>query len=129
VFSVLVPGSDMEEPVADILRGVLDGHVVMDRKIAERGRYPAIDLLRSVSRSLPAAASEAENALIADARKLLGAYDRSELMIQAGLYVAGSDPLVDRAIKVWPTLDAFLAEDATDGIEGSFRRLAACLGR
>ena len=58
VFSVLVAGSDMEEPIADILRGVLDGHVVMDRKIAERGRFPAIDLLRSVSRSLPEAASQ-----------------------------------------------------------------------
>jgi flagellum-specific ATP synthase len=128
VFSVLVPGSDMEEPVADILRGALDGHVVLDRRIAERGRYPAVDLLRSVSRSLPAAASEPENLLIAEARKLLGVYDRAELMIQAGLYVAGSDPLIDRAIKVWPALDGFLAEDAHDGIEGSFRRLATCLG-
>jgi flagellum-specific ATP synthase len=128
VFSVLVPGSDMEEPVADILRGALDGHVVLDRKIAERGRYPAVDLLRSVSRSLPGAATEPENQLIAEARKLLGAYDRAELMIQAGLYVSGSDPLIDRAIKVWPALDGFLAEDAPDGIEGSFRRLSACLG-
>jgi flagellum-specific ATP synthase len=128
VFSVLVPGSDMEEPVADILRGALDGHVVLDRKIAERGRYPAVDLLRSVSRSLPGAATEPENQLIIEARKLLGAYDRAELMIQAGLYVSGSDPLIDRAIKVWPALDGFLAEDAPDGIEGSFRRLTACLG-
>ena len=128
VFSVLVAGSDMEEPIADILRGVLDGHVVMDRKIAERGRFPAIDLLRSVSRSLPEAASEAENKLISDARRLLGAYDRAELMIQAGLYAKGSDPLVDQAIKVWPMLDAFLGEDApADGIAGSFRRLQAAL--
>jgi flagellum-specific ATP synthase len=72
VFSVLVAGSDMEEPVADILRGTLDGHVVLDRKIAERGRYPAIDLLRSVSRSLPEAARRAENALIAEARRTAG---------------------------------------------------------
>jgi len=127
VFSVLVAGSDMEEPVADILRGVLDGHVVLDRKIAERGRYPAIDLLRSVSRSLPEAASAAENVLIGEARQLLGAYDRAELMIQAGLYASGSDPLVDRAIRVWPALDAFLAEDAPNGVAGSFRRLGACL--
>lgn len=127
VFSVLVPGSDMEEPVADILRGVLDGHVVLDRKIAERGRYPAIDLLRSVSRSLPGAATEEENSLIQQARKLLGAYDRAELMIQTGLYTAGSDSLVDQAIRVWPALDGFLSEDAPDGIDGSFRRLAACL--
>lgn len=127
VFSVLVAGSDMEEPVADILRGVLDGHVVMDRKIAERGRYPAIDLLRSVSRSLPEAATTEENELITQARRLLGAYDRAEMMIQAGLYAKGSDPLVDAAIRVWPALDAFLAEDAPDGIAGSFRKLAACL--
>lgn len=128
VFSVLVAGSDMEEPVADILRGVLDGHVVMDRKIAERGRYPAIDLLRSVSRSLPHAASQEENALIAEARRLLGAWDRAEMMVQAGLYTKGSDAMIDAAIKIWPALDAFLAEDApSDGVTGSFRRLAAVL--
>ncbi len=128
VFTVLVAGSDMEEPVADILRGVLDGHVVMDRKIAERGRFPAIDLLRSVSRSLPDAADEAENKLIAEARRLFGAWDRAELMIQAGLYAKGSDAVVDQAIKVWPALDAFLAEDAPhDGVAGSFRRLAEAL--
>ena len=130
VFSVLVAGSDMEETIADILRGVLDGHVVMDRKIAERGRFPAIDLLRSVSRSLPDAASEVENADISEARRLLGAYDRAELMIQAGLYAKGSDALIDAAVKVWPALDAFLAEDApNDGISGSFRRLKAAIGR
>ena len=128
VFSVLVAGSDMEETIADILRGVLDGHVVMDRKIAERGRYPAIDLLRSVSRSLPEAASAEENALISRARQLLGAWDRAEMMIQAGLYAKDSDPLVDAAIKVWPALDGFLAEDApAEGVAGSFARLAAAL--
>jgi len=128
IFSVLVAGSDMDEPVADILRGVLDGHVVMDRRIAERGRFPAIDLLRSVSRSLPDAAGEAENALITEARRLLGAFDRAEMMIQAGLYASGSDPVIDRAITVWPLLDGFLAEPApATGIAGSFERLAACL--
>lgn len=127
IFSVLVAGSDMEEPVADILRGVLDGHVVMDREIAERGRFPAIDVLRSVSRSLPAAASEEENQLISMARRLLGAYERSETMIQAGLYSAGSDPLLDEAVRIWPALDAFLAEDAPEGIAASFSRLAECM--
>jgi flagellum-specific ATP synthase len=127
VLSVLVPGSDMEEPVADTLRGVLDGHVVLDRAIAERGRFPAIDLLRSVSRSLPEAASTAENAAIARARGLLGAYDRAELMIQAGLYSPGSDPLVDAAVRVWPALDAFLAEEAPGGVAESFSRLGEIL--
>jgi flagellum-specific ATP synthase len=128
VLSVLVAGSDMEEPVADIIRGTLDGHVVLDRKIAERGRYPAIDLLRSVSRSLPEAASSAENALISDARRTLGAYDRAEMMVHAGLYVQGTDPVVDRAIRLWPQLDGFLAEDApAGGPDASFARLRACL--
>jgi flagellum-specific ATP synthase len=127
VFSVLVAGSDMEEPVADILRGVLDGHVVLDRKIAERGRFPAIDLLRSVSRALPDAASPAENTLIGEARRRLGAYDRSEMMIRAGLYAAGSDPALDAAIASWPGLDAFLAQDEHDDTSASFRRLARCL--
>ena len=127
IYSVLVAGSDMEEPVADILRGVLDGHVVLDRKIAERGRFPAIDLLRSVSRALPGCASEAENALISAARQRLGAYDRSEMMIQAGLYSAGTDPALDAAIQAWPKLDGFLAEDEWDNTQASFRRLGACM--
>lgn len=129
LFTVLVAGSDMEEPVADILRGVLDGHVVLDRKIAERGRFPAIDLPRSVSRSLPEAADQPENDAISEARRLLGAYDENEMMIRAGLYVAGSDPLLDRAIGIWPELDAFLAEPEGQGISDSFARLRLLLRR
>ena len=129
IFSVLVAGSDMEEPIADILRGVLDGHVVLDRKIAERGRYPAIDLLRSVSRSLPDAASPEENIILSQARSLLGAHDRAELMIQAGLYAAGSDAEVDAAIRVWPALDAFISEEEPGTISASYDRLQACLGQ
>jgi len=127
VFSVLVAGSDMEEPVADILRGVLDGHVVLDRKIAERGRFPAIDLLRSVSRALPEAASDEENSLISKGRKMLGLYDRSEMMIQAGLYNIGSDENLDAAIEAWPKLDAFLTESENVDSNASFSRLAECM--
>lgn len=127
LFTVLVAGSDMDEPIADILRGVLDGHIVMDREIAERGRYPAINLLRSVSRALPGAASDEENAIIAHARRLLGVYDRAETMIQAGLYVPGSDANIDAAIRAWPALDAFLAEESPNGIKGSFARLGHLL--
>lgn len=130
VFSVLVAGSDMEGAVADILRGVLDGHVVLDRKIAERGRFPAIDLLRSVSRSLPGAASAAENHSISEARRLLSAWENAELMVQSGLYQAGSDPLVDEAIQIWPALDRFLSAPAPDGtVEGSFAALRDILSR
>lgn len=127
VFSVLVAGSDMEGPIADILRGVLDGHVVLDRQIAERGRFPAVDVLRSVSRSLPAAASSEENELIQRARHRLSAYDRAELMIQSGLYAPGSDPEVDAAVGVWPALDAFLGRDSPGGPEEAFRMLARAL--
>ncbi|MFC7702616.1 FliI/YscN family ATPase [Plastorhodobacter daqingensis] len=127
LFTVLVAGSDMEEPIADILRGVLDGHVVMDRAIAERGRFPAIDVLRSVSRSLPEAASDDENRLISETRSLLSTYDRAEMMIQAGLYVPGSDAMIDRAVRLWKALDGFLAEDEPGTAEDSFARLAAYL--
>ncbi|MFV0335149.1 MAG: FliI/YscN family ATPase [Tropicimonas sp.] len=129
IFTVLVAGSDMEEPVADILRGVLDGHVILDRQIAERGRFPAVDLLRSVSRSLPEAASAPENDLIRLARQRLGAYDRAEVMIQAGLYASGSDAEVDAAISVYPLLDAFLAEPSPDGPGDAFARLREILAR
>lgn len=126
IFSVLVAGSDMEEPVADILRGVLDGHVVLDRAIAERGRFPAVDVLRSVSRSLPHAASEAENALIARARAAMGLYAESELMIKAGLYAPGTDPRLDEAVRLWPALDALAAQKAANAGE-SFRLLREAL--
>lgn len=117
IFSVLVAGSNMEEPVADMLRGVLDGHIVLDREIAERGRYPAVDVLRSVSRSLPAAASKIENDLISQARDMLGRYDRAELMLQAGLYVYDNDAETDKAIASFPFLDAFFGlSDGKDTI-------------
>jgi flagellum-specific ATP synthase len=128
VFSVLVAGSDMEGPVADVMRGVLDGHVVLSREIAERGRFPAIDVLRSVSRALPAAATADENRVIARARQLLGAYERAELMVQSGLYVAGHDALTDQAIALWPELDAFAAS-ASPAHADSFAQLRMLVDR
>lgn len=129
VFSVLVAGSEMDEPIADILRGVLDGHIVLSRDIAERGRFPAIDVSRSVSRSLPGAASEAENQMITETRKLVGSYEQSEVMIKAGLYAEGSDPLLDQAVRVHEELDAFFAKPEAEGIENSFDRLSLILRR
>ncbi|MDO5648316.1 FliI/YscN family ATPase [Paracoccus sp. (in: a-proteobacteria)] len=126
IFSVLVAGSDMDEPVADVLRGTLDGHVVLDRAIAERGRFPAVDVVRSVSRSLPDAADDAENAMIARARAALGAYAESELMIRAGLYSPGSDPKLDEAVKLYPQLDAFVA-GRSPGTAASFTALGQAL--
>ncbi len=129
VFSVLVAGSDMDEPIADISRGVLDGHVVLDRAIAERGRFPAIDVRRSVSRSLPRIATETENAQLARMRRVLTAYENAALMIQTGLYAPGSDPAIDEAIKLWPALDAFFTTTAPEGVADSFERLGALLAK
>jgi len=123
ILSVLVAGSDMEGPVADVMRGVLDGHVLLSREIAERGRYPAIDLLRSVSRALPNAATPEEGKLIARARQLLGAYDRAEMMVQAGLYAPGSDAVTDAAVTAWPALDAYIGSPAAKTLKGSFDQL------
>lgn len=123
VFSVLVSGSDMEEPIADIVRGVLDGHIVLDRTIAERGRFPAIDILASVSRSLPGAATDEENAIMSKARALISQFAEAELMIQAGLYTKGSVPELDAAIAARPKLEAFLSNTGGITIEESFNRL------
>lgn len=127
IFSVLVAGSDMDEPVADILRGVLDGHVVLSREIAERGRFPAVDVLQSVSRSLPGAASDEENTLLQQARRTMGVYERSKLMIQSGLYTQGSDAEIDAAIAVHAELEQFLARVETGSIDTSYEELAKAL--
>lgn len=129
VFSVLVAGSDMDEPIADILRGVLDGHVVLDRSIAERGRFPAVDVLRSVSRSLPAAASDTENGTIAQVRKHLSVYSQNQMMISAGLYTHGADPEIDAAIQAWPHLDKAMALVHSQGCAHSFDQLGLALRR
>jgi flagellum-specific ATP synthase len=116
----------MDEPVADMLRGVLDGHIVMSRDIAEAGRFPAIDVLRSVSRSLPKAATDAENQLIAEAREVLGTYAKSELMVRSGLYASGADANLDRAIKLQPDLERFLAR-SSDNPNSAFADLRQIL--
>ncbi|MEL6883408.1 MAG: FliI/YscN family ATPase [Pseudomonadota bacterium] len=129
VFSVLVAGSDMDEPIADILRGVLDGHVVLDREIAERGRFPAVDVLRSVSRSLPDAATPEENELLAQVRRHFSIYAKNQVMISAGLYMPGSDADIDAALQVWQGLDDAMAMVHDRGIDHSFDQLRLVLRR
>lgn len=127
VFSVLVQGSDMEEPIADTVRGILDGHIILDRAIAEGGRYPAIDVGRSVSRSLPDAADEVQNAILSQGRSLLRRYEDGRLMVQSGLYVAGTDPVLDKAVACQPNLDGFLRTSNMATIEESFVALAQAI--
>lgn len=111
LFTVLVDGDDHNEPIADAVRGILDGHVVLDRSIGERGRYPAINILRSVSRSMPDCNKPQENALVVRARKLLSIYDDMSELIRLGAYRRGSDPAVDEAIQYFPAIEKFLAQD------------------
>lgn len=127
LFTVLVAGSDIDEPVADTLRGLLDGHILLDRTIAERGRFPAVDVLRSVSRALPGVATAHENGLFARARRLLSRYEEAEMMLRTGLYTPGADPELDEAVRAWPALDAFFAASEPQGVAASLARLAACL--
>ncbi|ONG50516.1 flagellum-specific ATP synthase FliI, partial [Pseudoroseomonas deserti] len=129
IFTVLVDGDDHDEPIADAVRGILDGHIVLDRRIGERGRWPAIDVLRSVSRALPRCHSDEENALLVAARRLIGSYADMAEMIRLGAYRAGSDAEVDAAIRLHPALDALLAQgvDERSSSEAGFSQLSALL--
>ena len=114
LFTVLVEGDDHDEPIADAVRGILDGHVVMDRGIAERGRFPAVDILRSVSRTMPDCNTEDENELVNRARGLIAQYENMADMIRLGAYRLGSDPKIDEAIKYRDRLEAYLHQDMND---------------
>jgi flagellum-specific ATP synthase len=129
LFTVLVEGDDMNEPIADAVRGILDGHIVLDRKIAERGRYPAINILRSISRTMPGCNSEAENVLIRRARQLLSSYEDMAELIRLGAYRRGSDPQVDEAILFHDPLEQFLSQNRHEraDLQDGYQELAELL--
>ena len=114
LFSVLVEGDDHNEPIADALRGILDGHIVLDRAIAERGRYPAINILRSLSRSMPDCNAPRENALVSEARAIISTYEDMAEMIRLGAYRPGSNEAVDSARHFYPAIEQFLAQDRAE---------------
>jgi len=125
-FTVLVEGDDHNEPVADSVRGILDGHVVLDRVIAERGRFPAVNILRSVSRTMPACNTEEQNAIIDRAKHLVSVYEDMAELIRLGAYRQGSDPQVDEAIHYFAAIDEFIhqtKEDHSD-LESGYTDLA-----
>ncbi|HEB80088.1 MAG TPA: flagellar protein export ATPase FliI [Rhodospirillales bacterium] len=130
LFTVLVEGDDHNEPVADAVRGILDGHVVMDRAIAERGRYPPVNVLRSISRTMPDCNSDWENAIVNRARQLLATYEDMAELIRLGAYKRGSDPLVDEAIHYFPMLEDFLRQEKADksDLAASYKALGEILG-
>jgi flagellum-specific ATP synthase len=129
LFTVLVEGDDHNEPIADAVRGILDGHIVMERAIAERGRFPAINVLKSVSRTMPNCVAEHHRGTITEARRLMAAYEDMEELIRLGAYRKGSDSLVDRAIALNPLFEAFLGQDKheTATMTEGYDRLAAIL--
>jgi flagellum-specific ATP synthase len=129
LFTVLVDGDDHNEPIADAVRGILDGHIVMERGIAERGRFPAINVLKSISRTMPGCQTMPERQTVTNARQTLAAYANMEELIRIGAYRAGADPQIDRAIALNPALEAFLGQDKDEAsdLPTSFARLDAIL--
>jgi flagellum-specific ATP synthase len=109
LFTVLVEGDDHNEPVGDAVRGILDGHVILDRRIADGGRYPAIDVLRSLSRASGCLDQE-ETALVRQARRLLATHAETADLVRLGAYRAGSDPDVDEALARAPAIEALLRQ-------------------
>lgn len=111
LFTVLVDGDDHNEPVADAVRSILDGHIVLDRAIAERNRYPAINILRSISRTMPDCDTKEEFAIISKARKYISTYEDMAELIRLGAYKKGSNREVDEAIFYYPLIENFLSQE------------------
>jgi flagellum-specific ATP synthase len=129
IFTVLVDGDDHNEPVADAVRGILDGHIVMERAIAERGRYPAINILKSISRTMPRAADPQYLSFVNQAKQVMATYADMEELIRLGAYRPGSSAEVDEAIRLHGPLEAFLgqAKDEATGLLEGYQRLAEIL--
>ncbi|MBI1756956.1 MAG: FliI/YscN family ATPase [Fimbriimonas ginsengisoli] len=115
IYSVLVEGDDTNEPVADSVRSILDGHIVLTRKLANRGHYPPIDPLQSLSRTMPSVVGEEELEAARQARELLAAYDDIEDLVNIGAYKPGANPAADRALALHPKLGEFLRQRTDDG--------------
>jgi flagellum-specific ATP synthase len=129
LFSVLVEGDDHNEPVADAIRGILDGQIVMDRKIAEAGRYPAIDILRSLSRVAASCLDETQTVTVRRVRAMLSLHADMVDMVRLGAYRPGTDAAVDEALRLTPAIEEFLRQAPGDrsGFDDSFQRLNQAL--
>jgi flagellum-specific ATP synthase len=131
LFTVLVEGDDHNEPIADAVRGILDGHIVMERGIAERGRYPAVNVLRSISRTMPGCVPVPVRPTLQKAREFMSVFADMEELIRLGAYRKGSDPQVDRAIALYPALEAFLSQQREErtSIADGYTMLEAILAK
>lgn len=131
LFTVLVEGDDTNEPVADAVRGILDGHVLLDRRIAESGRYPPVDVPRSISRAASGCLTTEEAALVRNARGILALRAEMIDLVRMGAYRAGSDPAVDEALALGPAIEALLRQGKTEqtGLDDAFEQLRRVLTR
>lgn len=129
LYTVLVEGDDMNEPIADATRGILDGHIVLSRRLAGKGHFPAIEVLESVSRVMSDIVPPEVVDMAAMARDLIATYREAEDLITIGAYKPGQNPAVDRAVKLIDPLNKFLRQKASErvGIEDSWRELHAIL--
>ncbi|ENA5973117.1 flagellum-specific ATP synthase FliI [Escherichia albertii] len=128
-YTVLTEGDDQQDPIADSARAILDGHIVLSRRLAEAGHYPAIDIEASISRAMTALISEQHYARVRTFKQLLSSFQRNRDLVNVGAYAKGSDPMLDKAIVLWPQLEGYLQqgiferadwEDSLQGLEHIF---------
>lgn len=130
IFTVLVEGDDHNEPVADAVRGILDGHVVLDRRIGERGRYPAVDVLRSLSRTVPGCLEPEERIAVRRAREILATQAELADLVRLGAYQPGNDAAADEALELAPQIEALLTQGRSEAstLDDAFEKLKAIVG-
>jgi flagellum-specific ATP synthase len=130
LYTVLVEGDDHNEPVADTTRSILDGHIVLDRRLANVGHFPSIDVLQSVSRVSGAVTSPQQRELAREMRRLLNAHREVKELVEIGAYARGTNPDADRALLLWPRLAGFLQQDQHTHVPGeqAWAELADVLG-
>jgi flagellum-specific ATP synthase len=130
LYTVLVEGDDMNDPIADAARSILDGHVVLSRDLATAGHFPSVDVLESISRLVPAITSPAQRQAATELRRLLAAHRDARDLIEIGAYAPGSNPLVDRALALAEPIRGFLCQElaAAAPAEQSWAALARLLG-
>ena len=117
IYTILVEGDDNNEPISDAVRGFLDGHIVLSKSLADGGHYPAIDVLRSLSRLQQQLLDQNQTSVATEVRKWMAIYDEHKELIQIGAYRPGSNPQIDRAIAIKPTIDGFLKQSRNDIVE------------
>ena len=129
-YTVLTEGDDQQDPIADSARAILDGHIVLNRSLAETGHYPAIDIEQSISRAMHNITTHEHQQLSRQLKQLYSRYQRNRDLISVGAYSAGSDPVLDQAIRLNPVIEKFLQQDITEraGISESLGQLAALFG-